>query len=102
MMIRTYRWAGIDQSVKRLATGWTVRDGILAGATFPHQFRPAVGPTRPPVQCVPGLFPRRKRPGRGPDRPIPSGAGVKERVELYLYSPSGHSWPALRRTLPST
>jgi len=25
----------------------------------------------------------------------PSSAEVKERVELYLYSPSGPSWPVL-------
>jgi hypothetical protein len=28
----------------------------------------------------------------------PSTARVKERVELYLYSPSGPSWPVLGRT----
>jgi hypothetical protein len=32
--------------------------------------------------------------------PPPSSAEVKERVELYLYSPSGPSWPVLGRTLP--
>jgi hypothetical protein len=36
-----------------------------------------------------------KWPGRGVDRPSPSSAEVKERVELYLYSPSGPSWPVL-------
>ena len=36
-----------------------------------------------------------KRPGRGVDHPPPSSAEVKERVELYLYSPSGPSWPVL-------
>ena len=30
----------------------------------------------------------------------PSMAEVKERVELYLYSPSGPSWSVLRWTLP--
>jgi len=30
-------------------------------------------------------------PGRGVDHP----PEVKERVELYLYSPSGPSWPVL-------
>jgi hypothetical protein len=39
------------------------------------------------------------RPGRGVDHPPPSSARVKERVELYLYSPSGPSWPVLGRTL---
>jgi hypothetical protein len=33
--------------------------------------------------------------------PPPSSAEVKERVELYLYSPSGPSWPVLGRTLLS-
>jgi hypothetical protein len=41
-----------------------------------------------------GSFPGVKRPGRGVDHP-PS-AEVKERVELYIYSPSGPSWPVLR------
>jgi hypothetical protein len=40
-----------------------------------------------------------KRPGRGVDNPPPSTAEVK-RVELYLYSPFGPSWPVLGRTLP--
>jgi len=30
----------------------------------------------------------------------PSSAEVRERVELYLFSPSGSSWPFLGRTLP--
>jgi len=34
--------------------------------------------------------------------PTPSSAEVKERVELYLYSPSGPSWPVLGSTLPYT
>jgi hypothetical protein len=42
-----------------------------------------------------GSFPGVKRPGRSVDHPPPSSADVKERVELYLYSPSGLSWPVL-------
>jgi hypothetical protein len=45
-------------------------------------------------------FPGVKRPGRGVDHPPSSSARVKERVELYLYSPSGPSWPVIGRTLP--
>jgi len=33
------------------------------------------------------------RPGRDVDRPPPSSMEVKEREELYLYFPSGPSWP---------
>jgi len=32
-----------------------------------------------------------KQLGRGTDHPPPSNAEVKERVELYVYSPSGPS-----------
>jgi hypothetical protein len=42
----------------------------------------------------------RERRQSGVDHPYPSSARVKERVELYLYSPSGPSWPVLGRTLP--
>jgi hypothetical protein len=38
-----------------------------------------------------GSFPGVKRPGRGVDNPPPSSAEVKERVELFLYSPTGPS-----------
>jgi hypothetical protein len=38
-----------------------------------------------------GSFPGVKRPGRGVDHQTPSSAEVKERVELYIYSPSGPS-----------
>ena len=37
---------------------------------------------------------------RGADHPPSSSAEVKERVELYLYSPSGPSWPVLGKSLP--
>ena len=41
----------------------------------------------------------KERPGRGVDHPPQSSAEVKERVELYLYAPSGPSWPVLEWTL---
>jgi len=47
-----------------------------------------------------GSFQGVKRPWLGVDHPPPSSAEVKERVELYLYSPSGPSWPVLKWTLP--
>jgi hypothetical protein len=59
------------------------------------------GPGAHPASCTmdTGSFPGVKRPGRGVDHPLSSSARVKERVELYLYSPSGPSWPVLGRTL---
>ena len=42
-----------------------------------------------------GSFPEAKRPRRGVNHPPTSSAEVKERVELYLYSPYGPSWPVL-------
>jgi hypothetical protein len=48
----------------------------LGGRDFPHLSRPALGPTQPPVQCVPGLSRGRKRPGRDASRSPPSSAEV--------------------------
>ena len=65
---------------------------------FPHLPRPALRPTQPPIQWVPGLFPGAKRPGRGVDHSPLSSAKVEGRVELYICSPSGPSWPVLEWT----
>jgi hypothetical protein len=43
-----------------------------------------------------GSFPGVKRPGPGVDHLPPSSVKVKERIEIYLYSPYGPSWPILR------
>ena len=60
------------------------------------------GPEAYPTSCTMGTgsFPGVKRPRRGVDHSPPSIAEVKERVELYLYSPSGPSWSVLGLTLP--
>jgi len=47
-----------------------------------------------------GSFPGVNLPGRGVYHPPPPSAEVKERVELYLYSPFGPSWPYLGWPLP--
>ena len=65
------------------------------GRDFPQPSRPALGPTQPLTQWVPGVFPGVKRPGCGVDHPPPSNAEVKERIEIYLYFPSGPSWSVL-------
>jgi len=59
------------------------------GRDFPHPSRPALGPTQHPIPWVTGLFRRQSYPG---EPPTLSSAEVKERVQLYLYSPSGPSW----------
>jgi hypothetical protein len=46
------------------------------------------------------VFPRGKAAGAWHLPPTPSSAKVKERVQLYLYSTSGPSWPVIGWTLP--
>jgi hypothetical protein len=43
---------------------------------FSHRSRPALKPTQPPVQWVPGFL-GVKQPGRGADHPPPSSAEVE-------------------------
>jgi hypothetical protein len=50
--------------------------------------RPALGPTQPYIQWVPGFFPGGKVAGAWRLPNTPSNVEVKERVGLYLYFPS--------------
>jgi hypothetical protein len=72
------------------------------GWNFAHASRLALQPTQPPVWWVLDLVPGVKQPGHGIDHPHypPCSAKIKERVELYLYSPFRPSWPAVGWTLP--
>jgi hypothetical protein len=45
-----------------------------------------------------GSFQGVKQPGRGADHPPPSKCRGHEMVGLYLYSPSGPSWPFIGST----
>jgi hypothetical protein len=61
---------------------------------FPHPYIPALWPIPPPIQWV-RVLSRVKAAGAWRWTPIPSSAEIKERVELYLYSSSGTSWPVI-------
>ena len=75
-------------------------DRFLVGARFSAPVRTI--PEAHPASYTMGTrsFPGVKRPGLGIDHPHPSSAEVKERLELYLCSSSGPSWPCLGWTLP--
>jgi hypothetical protein len=91
---------GRDRAVG-IATGYSL-DGPGNGSRwrrdFQHPSRPNLGFTHPPIQRVP-RFPEGKAAGTWHWVPTPSNADLKERVELYLYSPSGSSWPVLGWTV---
>jgi len=70
------------------------------GRDFPHPSRPALGAHPASYTIGTGSFPGIKRPGRGVDHPLLPSAEVKEWVGLYLYSPSGPSWPVIGWNLP--
>jgi hypothetical protein len=60
---------------------------VLEFFLFSIAFRAALGPTQPPIQCVPEvLSPEAKRPGREADHLPPSSAEVKN-VWSYASTP---------------
>jgi hypothetical protein len=80
--------------------GWTVRGSNPGGCEI-FRARPD-RPWGPPSLLYNGYlvsFPGVKQPGCDVNHPPPSSTEVKGRVELYLYSPSGPSWPVLGWTL---
>ena len=76
---------GRDNSVG-IVTGYEL-DGpgieFRWGRDFPHLYRPALGPTHPPVQWVPGLSRGEERPGPDADRSPPSSPVVMKRYSLW-------------------
>jgi len=73
-----YRWSG---------------DRIPVGARFSAPIQTSPGPHLSSCTVGTGSFPGVKRPGRVVDHPPPYSAEIKERIELYVYSTSGPSWP---------
>ena len=95
-------------SVACMVTGFYL-DNARIVVRFPQRTRELYllqsdqnGPGVHPVSYTmgPGSLPGVKRPTRGVYHPPPSSAEVKERVELYLYSPSGSSWLVIVWILP--
>jgi hypothetical protein len=82
--------AGIAQSVEWLAMGWTVRGSNpnTSGGEIFHTCPDR--PWGPPSILNNGyrVYPGVKRPRHSADHPPLSNAKVKERVGLYLHSPS--------------
>ena len=70
-------------------------DRIPVGARFSAPVQ--TGPGTHPASCTMG---RCKAAGAWCWPPTPSSTDVEERVELFLYYPSGPSWPVLGRPLP--
>ena len=65
------------------------------GRDFPTTVQTGLGAHPASYTFGTGSFPGLKRSGRGVNHPTPFSTEVKERVELYLYFPSGPSWPVL-------
>jgi hypothetical protein len=85
-------WAGTTQSVQQPTMSWAVqRSNPGAGKIFcTHAASYTMG-----TRSFPGVM----KSWHGVNHPPPSTAKVKERVALYIYSPSGPSWPVLGWTL---
>jgi hypothetical protein len=85
--------AGIGTRYTLIGPGIESRWGARFSA--PVHTGPGVQPAFSTI-CT-GSCPGVKRPGRGVDHPPLFSAEVTEGIELYLYSPSGPSWPVLGR-----
>jgi hypothetical protein len=93
---------GREQHSRHSESLWTGQYGdripVRARFSVPGKTDPGAHPASYTMRI--GSFPGVKRPGCGVDHPAPTNAKVKERVELYLCSPTGPSWPVIRRSWP--
>jgi len=79
-----FRWSGSSVGI---VTGYGLDGpGIESGWArhFSHLSIPALGPTQPPVQWVPGLSRGKERPGRDADPSPPSNAMVEKQYIALL------------------
>jgi hypothetical protein len=93
---------GLKKTKGRIASSSDSLRAGRSGDRIPVGAHVQTDPEVHPASCTMGTgsFPGVKRPGRGVDHLPPSSAEVKERIQLYLYYPSGPSWPVLGWTLP--
>jgi hypothetical protein len=84
---------GQDSSVGKAAG--RSGDRILVEARFSAPFQTGSGAHPASYTMGTASFLGVKRPWRGVNNPPLSSAEIKERVELYIYSPSGSSWLVL-------
>ena len=72
---------------------------LVGGGDFPHPSRPALRPTQPTAQLLPGFFPGGKAAETWRWTPTLISAEVKERIGLHVYCSSGASRPVIGWTL---
>jgi hypothetical protein len=82
-----------QDSIVRIATGYGLDDqgvGVrvpVGSRIFSTLSRPALGPTEPPIQWVPGaISPGVKQQGREADHSPPASAEVKK-MQIYTSTP---------------
>jgi hypothetical protein len=90
LYVNVYWRCGGQDSV--VSTGSTVRGSTPVKWRLPVPVQTGPGTHATSYKMGTGSLPGVKRPGRGVKHPSPSSIEVKERVELYLYSPSVFSW----------
>jgi len=93
-------WAVIAQSVQQLATGRTVRGSNPGEGEIFRTCPDRTWDLRSLLYNGYLVFPVSKAAEAWRSPPTPSSAEVKERVQPYLYSPSGPSSPVLGWNVP--
>jgi hypothetical protein len=83
-----------NSSAQTLYNYWYINIVVMARRDFLHTSRPTLWFTQSPAKRVPDSFPRVNCQEPGVDHQANYSAEVKEREELYLYSPSEPSLKA--------